>query len=96
MFLNLKTAKLFALATGALLLPAAAHADTAAFERDGVSYNYTTALVNGRTVITGQDGAGKSFRLVVGEKRVHGSYNGTAIDIALRDVKRSIEAVAMR
>lgn len=96
MFLNLKTAKLFALATSAVLLPAAAHADEVAFERDGISYNYTTALVNGRTVITGKDDAGKSFRLVVGERRVHGSYNGTPIDIALRDVKRSIETVAMR
>lgn len=96
MFLNLKTAKFFALATGAFLLPAAAHADTTAFERDGISYNYTTALVNGRTVITGKDDAGKSFRLVVGEKRVHGHYNGTAVDIALSDVKRSTAAVAMR
>lgn len=96
MFLNRKTAKLFALATGALLLPAVAHADTTAFERDGISYNYTTALVNGRTVISGKDGAGKSFRLVVGQTRVRGTYNGTPIDIALRDVKRSVDAVAMR
>ncbi|RZK00028.1 MAG: hypothetical protein EOO76_14480 [Novosphingobium sp.] len=96
MFLNLKTAKLFALATGVVLLPAAAHADEVAFARDGVSYNYTTAMVNGRTVITGKDDAGKSFRLVVGETRVHGTYNGTPIDLALRDVKRSVQAVAMR
>ena len=96
MIFNLKSASVLAVAATAAMIPLTARAETTSFERDGVSYNYTTEVVNGRTVIKGKDNAGKSFRLVVGESRVRGNYNGTAINMSLSEVKPSLAAVAMR
>ena len=50
MLTNTKIAKTLAIAAGALLLPAAAQAETRAFERDGVNYSYVETAENGRTV----------------------------------------------
>ena len=96
MFLNAKTAKAFALATSALLLPAAAHAEEQTIERDGVTYVYTVKTDKNRTVITGTADSITPFRLVVRGQRVTGEYNHNQTDFSLRDVKPSAETVAVR
>lgn len=99
MFFNPKTrrtiGKAFALATAALLLPAAAQAEDTTFERDGVTYSYTTSVENGRTVITGKTNGAVPFRLVVRGERVTGQYNGSPVEFSLRDVKREAAAAAL-
>jgi len=94
MFHCLKTATSFALATGALLLPALAQAET--FERDGVTYDYTVTTENNRTVIAGKTDRMTPFRLVVRGQRVSGEYNGKQVAFSLSEVKASAAAVAVR
>jgi hypothetical protein len=96
MFLNSKTANIFALATGALLLPAAAHAEEKTMVRDGVTYVYTVKTEKNRTVITGMADRIVPFRLVVRGDRVTGEYNYKQTAFSMRDVKPSGEAVAVR
>jgi hypothetical protein len=96
MFLNSKIATTFALATGALLLPAVAHAEDYAIERDGVNYVYTVSAEKGRTVITGTADRLTPFRLVVRGGRVTGEYNHRQVAFSLREMKRDAEAVAVR
>jgi hypothetical protein len=96
MFFNPKTSKTFALATAALLLPAAAHAEEVAFERDGVTYAYTTTVENGRTVITGKANERVPFRLVVRGQRVTGVYNGNPVEFSIREAKAEAAALAVR
>jgi hypothetical protein len=94
MFLNSKTANIFALATGALLLPAAARAEEKTMVRDGVTYVYTVKTEKNRTVIVGTADHMTPFRLVVRGNRVTGEYNHKQTEFSMRDVKP--EAVAVR
>jgi hypothetical protein len=98
MFFNANTAKTFALAASAALLPTLAHAEDHAHERDGVSYVYTVSTQNGRTVIAGTADRTTPFRLVVRGQRVTGEYNHKTVEFSLRDVKRTAAtgAVAVR
>lgn len=96
MFLNSKIAKAFALATSALLLPAAAHAEEVTLQRDGVSYVYTVTSKKDRTVITGKANGMTPFRLVVRGERVTGEYNHRQVAFSTRDMRRSAEEVAVR
>lgn len=98
MFFNSSTVRIFAFAASAALLPAAAHAEDYALERDGVNYLYTVSTENGRTVITGTADRTTPFRLVVRGQRVTGEYNHKPVEFSLRDVKRTAaaEAVAVR
>lgn len=96
MFLNSSIAKAFALATGALLLPAAAHAEEVTMERDGVSYVYTVTPGKDRTVITGKANRMTPFRLVVRGERVTGEYNHRQVAFSTREMKRSGGEVAVR
>lgn len=98
MFLNSRIAKTFALATGALLLPAAAHADDTgqqSFERGGVSYVYTVSAEKNQRVLTGTADR-VPFRLVVRGRYVSGEYNHRPVQFSLRDVKRTSQEVAVR
>ena len=73
----------------------AAQAEDTTFERDGVTYSYTTSVENGRTVITGKTNGAVPFRLVVRGERVTGQYNGSPVEFSLRDVKREAAAAAL-
>jgi hypothetical protein len=96
MFFNPRTTKTLAFATGALLLPAIAHAQDHTIERDGVTYVYTISTEKGRTVIAGTADRLTPFRLVVRGQHVTGDYNGKQVFFTLRDVKANAEAVAVR
>lgn len=95
MFFNAKTLKSFALATVVFGLPAAAHADPVAFKRNGVSYEYTTSVENGRTVLTGTADR-VPFRFVVHGRYVKGQYNFQPVTFLAPPAKRSNPAVAVR
>jgi hypothetical protein len=97
MFLNTKIAKAFALATGALLLPAAAaHAEEVTLQRDGVTYVYTVTPKKDRTVIAGTADRMTPFRLVVRGSRVTGEYNHRQVAFSMSDMKAGAAAVAVR
>lgn len=95
MLTNTKIAKTLAIAAGALLLPAAAQAETRAFERDGVNYSYVETAENGRTVLVGK-ADNVPFRLIVRGERVTGRYNSKPVSFTLNQVVRSAEVVAVR
>ena len=72
-----------------LALPAPARAETVAttFVRDGITYSYTTEqLGNGRRILRGT-AAGQPFRLVVGARRVTGTYDFRPVDFPLSEVR---------
>lgn len=80
MSINFKFAKTFAYAAFTAFLPVAAHAaDKTTFSQDGIRYEYTTSVVNGRTVISGKTSEGKAFRLRVGETAVVGEFGGQPV-----------------
>ena len=94
MFLNLKTATAFALATGSVLLPALAQAET--LERDGVTYDYTVKTEKNRTVIVGTADRQTPFRLVLRGQRISGEYNGKQVAFSMSEVKANAAEVAVR
>jgi predicted porin len=93
MFTTSKNLQIFALATVAFALPAAAHAE--AFKRDGVSYEYTSSVENGYTVLTGT--ADKvPFRFVVRGRYVTGEYNYRPVSFTRPATKQVRATVAVR
>jgi len=85
------------LAATALTLPVVAHAESApvSFVRDGVTYIYTSEMVDGRMVLAGKaDGA--PFRLIVSENRVSGEFNYKPVRFPLSEVDVSAREVASR
>ena len=90
MTINLKFAKTFAYAAFAAFLPISAHAaDKASFSAHGTTYEYTTSQQNGRTVISGKTSDGQAFRLLVGETKVTGQFNGQPVTFKLSDLRGS-------
>lgn len=80
MSIKLNFAKTFAYAAFAAFLPVAAHAaDKATFAAGGTSYEYTTRVVNGHTVISGKTSDGQAFRLHVGDTVVVGEFGGQPV-----------------
>ena len=80
MSIKFKFAKTFAYAAFAAFLPISAHAsEVTSFTAAGTSYEYTTKVVNGHTVITGKTGDGKAFRLRVGDTFVVGEFGGQPV-----------------
>lgn len=93
MTIKLKVFQLFALATVALALPGAAQAES--FKHKGVNYEYTSTVVNGRTVITGTADR-TPFRFVVRGRYVTGTYDYRPVDFVVPTNKRKRSAVAVR
>lgn len=80
MSIKLKFAKTFAYAAFAAFLPVSAHAsEVSTFSAAGTTYEYTTKVVNGRTIISGKTSDGKSFRLHVGATAVSGEFGGQPV-----------------
>lgn len=95
MSITAKTLKSFALAAVAAGFPIAAHAETQKFERNGVSYEYTTSVENGRKVLTGTADH-VPFRFVVRGRYVTGHYNYRDVSFTRPAAKRTSGDVAMR
>jgi hypothetical protein len=90
-----KTFKFFALATATLgLTVTAAHAEAVTFKRDGVSYEYTSTIEKGRTVLTGT-ADGVPFRFVVRGRYVTGHYDYRPVDFRAPTAKQTTTTTAV-
>lgn len=95
MSFKVTTVKTFAFAALAVGLPLAAQAETQSFKRDGVSYQYTKSVENGREVLTGTADR-VPFRFVVHGRYVTGQYNYRDVSFTRPVAKRTSLDVAAR
>jgi len=82
-----KIALSLTLAAAAVSTPVlAAESDVTTFKHEGVEYSYAVEDAGDKQIVTGKSSTGAPFRLIVGEKRVSGTYNGQRISFARSEV----------
>ena len=94
---SMKIFPTFLTAAAMTLASTAAYADKSAvqtFEHDGVTYEYTTTEMNGKTIIRGSANGGAPFRLVVTETKVRGTVGRQHVSFP-RPKSRTIEVAAI-
>lgn len=98
MLISTNALKSFALAAIAIAAPAVAHAGTASdvrsFTRDGVKYEYTSAVQGDREILRGT-ADGVPFRFVVRGENVSG-YNGSQPVSFIHRAPKAVQTVAAR
>ncbi|MBC2670509.1 hypothetical protein ACFOON_03050 [Novosphingobium piscinae] len=89
-------AKTFAVATFAFGAATMAQAEaTGQFQHAGTTYTYVERTSSkGQRVISGSASDGRSFRLIVGQRLVRGTFNGNPVAFSLAEVERT--KIAMR
>lgn len=80
------TAAVLTLASTATL---AEKPETRTFERDGVTYNYTSTEIGGKTILRGTAKGGAPFRLVVTKTKVRGTVGSKYVTFARPKSKTS-------
>lgn len=75
--------KTLVLAAALFALPTTAGATDRSFERDGVTFAYSTARKGEHVVITGTTSTGADYRLTVRGKRVSGRFGSTPVSFTI-------------
>jgi len=72
----------------AVAAPSVASAkDTETFKHDDVSYDYEVQAVGSKTLVKGTTSQGDSFRLLISDKRVRGTYDGQPVSFSRDSVE---------
>lgn len=84
------------IATALLIAPAAAIAEGAplasprTFQRDGVTFTYTSTRMPQGTQIAGTDSRGRAFTFLVSDRRVTGEYANKAVEFRRPAVRSAL------
>lgn len=83
-----KIAFSLALVATAFSAPAmAADKESTTFSHDGIEYSYEVKSVGSKQLVTGTASTGDSFRLLISDKYVRGTYDGQPVSFSRDSVE---------